>query len=76
MLLAGSLSVNLGLMNLLPIPALDGGRIMFILYEAIMRRPFDHRKESYVNAFGMLVVLTFMLFMTFRDVLPFLQRAF
>jgi regulator of sigma E protease len=75
-LLAGSLSVNLGLMNLLPIPALDGGRIMFILYEAIMRRPFDHRKESYVNAFGMLVVLTFMLFMTFRDVLPFLQRAF
>jgi regulator of sigma E protease len=75
-LLAGSLSVNLGLMNLLPIPALDGGRIMFILYEAIMRRPFDHRKESYVNAFGMIMVLTFMLFMTFRDVLPMLQKAF
>jgi regulator of sigma E protease len=75
-LLAGSLSVNLGLMNLLPIPALDGGRIMFILYEAIMRRPFDHRKESYVNAFGMVMVLAFMLFMTFRDVLPMLQKAF
>jgi regulator of sigma E protease len=75
-LLAGSLSVNLGLMNLLPIPALDGGRIMFIIYEAIMRRPFDHSKESVVNAVGMVMVLTFMLFMTFRDVLPMLQKAF
>ncbi|HEX8235521.1 MAG TPA: M50 family metallopeptidase [Abditibacteriaceae bacterium] len=75
-LLAATLSVNLGLMNLLPIPALDGGRIMFIIYEAITRRPFDHRKESIVNAVGMVMVLTFMLFMTFRDVLPMLRKAF
>ena len=69
--MAAALSVNLGLMNLLPIPALDGGRIMFIIYEAITRRPFDARKEGLVNAVGMAMVLTFMLFMTFRDVLPF-----
>ena len=72
---AGALSLNLGLMNLLPIPALDGGRIMFIIYEAITRRPFDARKEGLVNAVGMAMVLTFMLFMTFRDVLPFITRS-
>lgn len=74
-ILAGSLSVNLGLMNLLPIPALDGGRIMFILYEAVMRRPFDQRKEGLVNAVGMAMLLCFMLFMTFRDVLPWIQKS-
>ncbi len=74
-LLAAALSVNLGLMNLLPIPALDGGRIMFIIYEAITRRPFDQGKEAMVNAFGMAMVLAFMLFMTFRDVLPFIQKS-
>lgn len=72
---AGALSLNLGLMNLLPIPALDGGRIMFIIYEAITRRPFDARKEGLVNAVGMAMVLMFMLFMTFRDVLPFITRS-
>ena len=72
---AGALSLNLGLMNLLPIPALDGGRIMFIIYEAIARRPFDARKEGLVNAVGMALVLCFMLFMTFRDVLPFITRS-
>ena len=72
---AGMISLSLGLMNLLPIPALDGGRIMFILYEAITRRPVDARKEGFVNAVGMVMVLTFMLFMTFRDVLPFIQKT-
>ena len=72
---AGLISLSLGLMNLLPIPALDGGRIMFILYEAITRRPVDARKEGFVNAVGMVMVLTFMLFMTFRDVLPFIQKT-
>lgn len=72
---AAAISLSLGLMNLLPIPALDGGRIMFILYEAITRRPFDARKEGFVNAIGMAMVLTFMLFMTFRDVLPFIQKS-
>ena len=75
LLMAGSLSLNLGLMNLLPIPALDGGRIMFIFYEAITRKPFDARKEGLVNAVGMVMVLCFMLFMTFRDVLPFIQKT-
>jgi regulator of sigma E protease len=69
MLIMGSLSVNLGLLNLLPFPALDGGRILFVLYEGIMRRPFDPRKEGLVHMVGMVMLLAFMLFITFRDVL-------
>ncbi|RYG70600.1 RIP metalloprotease [bacterium] len=66
--LAIGLSMNLGLMNLLPLPALDGGRIMFLGYELIARRPFNPRWEGVVHAAGMLMLLTFMLFITLRDV--------
>ena len=67
--LAVSLSINLGLLNLLPLPALDGGRILFLGYELVMRRPVDPRKEGLVHAAGMVVLLAFMLFITLRDVL-------
>lgn len=40
------LSVNLGIMNLLPIPALDGGRILFVIYEAIFRRPVNKKQKQ------------------------------
>lgn len=65
---AAQLSVNLGLMNLLPLPALDGGRIMFLGYELVARRPFNPRWEGVVHAAGMLMLLSFMLFITLRDV--------
>ena len=64
-----SLSINLGLLNLLPLPALDGGRILFLGYELIMRRPLDPRKEGLVHAAGMVLLLAFMLFITLRDVI-------
>lgn len=67
--LAVSLSINLGLLNLLPFPALDGGRILFLGYELIMRRPLDPRKEGLVHAAGMVMLLAFMLFITLRDVI-------
>jgi regulator of sigma E protease len=67
-MLAIGLSMNLGLMNLLPLPALDGGRIMFLGYELVMRRPFNPRWEGLVHAAGMLMLLSFMLFITLRDV--------
>ena len=72
-LMAAALSVNLGLLNLLPFPALDGGRILFLGYELIMRRPLDPRKEGLVHAVGMVMLLAFMLFITVRDVVPFFQ---
>ena len=71
LLFMGGLSVNLGLLNLLPFPALDGGRIMFLGYELVMRRPLDPRKEGLVHAVGMVMLLAFMLFITLRDVVPF-----
>ncbi len=72
-LLAAGLSVNLGLMNLLPFPALDGGRILFLGYELVARRPFDPRKEGLVHMAGMVLLLAFMLFITFHDVLPMIR---
>jgi regulator of sigma E protease len=74
-LMAAALSVNLGLMNLLPFPALDGGRILFLGYEFIFRRPIDAKKESFVHMVGMAALLAFMLFITLRDVLPWIERS-
>jgi regulator of sigma E protease len=65
---AAMLSVNLGLMNLLPLPALDGGRILFLGYELVARRPFNPKWEGLVHAAGMIMLLSFMLFITLRDV--------
>jgi regulator of sigma E protease len=62
------LSINLGLLNLLPLPALDGGRILFLLYELIMRRPIPAKIEGITHAAGMVLLLTFMVFITMRDV--------
>ena len=54
---AGFISIMLGLTNLLPIPALDGGRILFILIEVIRGRRVDPRREQWVHAVGMLILL-------------------
>lgn len=69
LLLSAMLSVNLGMLNLLPFPALDGGRILFLGYELIARRPLDPAKENLAHMFGMVMLLAFMLFITLRDVL-------
>ena len=63
------LSVNLGLMNLLPIPGLDGSRLVFGLVEVIRRRPVPAEKEAMVHLIGMVFLFGLMLFFTFRDVM-------
>jgi len=75
LLFTGMLSLNLGLINLLPLPALDGGRILFLGYELVMRRPIDARKETFVHTVGMVMLLAFMLFITVRDVLPYIAKG-
>ncbi|HJE19646.1 MAG TPA: RIP metalloprotease RseP [Aliicoccus persicus] len=65
------LSVNLGIMNLLPIPALDGGRILFVLYEGIFRRPVNRRVEINIQVFGVLFVLMIMILVTWNDIQNF-----
>ena len=60
-------SANLGVMNLLPFPALDGGRLVFLLWELITRQPVSQRVESAVNMAGMALLMTFMVFVVFND---------
>lgn len=66
------LSVNLGIMNLLPIPALDGGRILFVIYEAIFRRTVNKKAETIIIAAGAIFVLIIMVLVTWNDI----QRYF
>jgi len=62
------LSANLGVMNLLPLPALDGGRLVFILIEAIRRKPVPKEKEAIVHLVGMALLMLFMVFIMYNDI--------
>lgn len=62
------ITINLGLFNLLPIPALDGGRLVFILFEMIFRKPVPQKYESIVHAVGMVILLGFMAIVTLKDI--------
>ncbi|MBU9736450.1 RIP metalloprotease RseP [Diplocloster agilis] len=62
------LSANLGVMNLLPIPALDGGRLVFLVIEAIRGKPIDPEKEGMVHFTGLILLLALMLFVMFNDI--------
>lgn len=62
------LSANLGIMNLLPIPALDGGRLVFILIEAVRGKPVDPEKEGMIHMAGMAVLMTLMVVILFNDI--------
>ncbi len=63
------LSVMIGMFNLLPLPALDGGRLAFLLVEAVRRRAVDPRREGYVHLVGFALLLLLVLALTYRDVL-------
>ena len=65
------LSVNIGIMNLLPIPALDGGRIVFLLYELITKRKPNKKFESALNTIFLLLLMLLFIFVTYNDVMRF-----
>jgi regulator of sigma E protease len=65
------LSVNLGVMNLLPLPALDGGRLVFQFIEVIVGKPVPPEKEGFVHMVGMLALLALMVFVLFNDITKF-----
>lgn len=67
------ISINLGLMNLLPIPGLDGSRLVFMVIEAIRRKPVSQRIEAVVHLCGYVLLIGLMLFFTFKDVLRIFQ---
>jgi len=63
------ISINLGIINLLPFPALDGGRISFIIIEMIRGKAIDPRKESYVHMIGFAILMLLMLFIIYNDLM-------
>lgn len=63
------ITINLGVFNLLPFPALDGGRIFFILIEMIRRKPIDKKHEGFIHAAGLALLLFFMVIITFKDII-------
>lgn len=65
------LSVNLGILNLLPLPALDGGRLVFLLIEAVRGKPIPPEKEGMVHLGGMLALMLLMVFVFFNDITKF-----
>ena len=65
------LSINLGVMNLLPIPALDGGRLVFLLIEAIRGKPVPVEKEGIVQLAGFVLLFALMIFVMFNDIMRF-----
>jgi regulator of sigma E protease len=67
--LVAILSVTLAIMNILPIPALDGGQLMFLLYEAVTRRRPSVRVRLVAQQVGMILLLGFMAFLIFNDIL-------
>ncbi len=67
------ITINLGIVNLLPLPALDGGRFVFLLVEAIRRKPLNRNVEGYIHAGGMALLLLFMLVITIKDVFQFFK---
>ncbi len=64
------ISVALGLFNLLPFPALDGGRMVFLGWELLARRRFPQKAEATIHLFGLGVLLSFMLYVTFKNDIP------
>ena len=68
------ITINLGMMNLLPLPALDGGRIVFLLIEFVRRKPMKPEYEGYIHMAGMALLLLFMVFVTYRDIVGLIVR--
>ena len=67
--LTAYLSINLGVLNILPFPAFDGGRVLFVLIEAITRKKVDPKIEGYFHSIGFILIMLLMIYITFQDVL-------
>jgi regulator of sigma E protease len=67
--LAALLSVNFAIINLLPIPALDGGRILLLGVEAVRRKPIDPNKEGIIHFIGFVIIILLSLLITYKDII-------
>lgn len=69
LLILGFISVNLGFFNLLPIPALDGSRLVFLLIELVRGKPIDPDKENFIHMIGFVLLISLMLVVTYKDLI-------
>lgn len=70
--LCALISANLGIMNLLPLPALDGGKLVFLLYEAVRRKPVPPEREGAVHFVGFVLLMLLAVFIAYQDILKLL----
>lgn len=63
------LTINLGVFNLIPFPALDGGRFLFLAIEGVRGKPIDRKIEAYINFVGIIILFAFMIFVCFKDIM-------
>ncbi len=74
LLFVSLLSVNIGIMNLLPIPALDGGRIVFIIVEGIIHKPLNRKIEAWINNIMFILLMAFMLYIAWNDIMRIVHK--
>ena len=68
LLLLAFITINVGVFNLLPVPALDGGRLLFVLIEILIRRPIPQKYESIIHATGFVLLMLLVAVVTFNDI--------
>ncbi len=69
LLIVAIITINLGIVNLLPFPALDGGRIFLLALEAIRKKPLNPKIETAINAVGIIILFGFMILITIKDII-------
>lgn len=69
LLLTAVMSISLGIINLLPIPALDGGRLLFLFIEGVRGKPMDPEKEGFIHFIGFALLIVLILFITYKDLI-------
>lgn len=74
LLLLAIITINLGIVNLLPIPAFDGGRIVFLLIEFVRRKPLKPEYEGYVHLAGFALIIIFMIVVTYKDIMNLIVK--
>ena len=73
LLIMALISINIGIFNLLPVPALDGGRLFFMLVEVIFRKPVPQKYERWVHTIGLILLLLFMAVISFNDIMKLIR---
>ena len=76
LLLTAIISIDLAIINLLPIPALDGGHLMFIIIEKIIGRPLDEKIVENISRFFFALLIALMIFVVFNDIFALITKKF